>query len=155
MSVALSRDIGAYLTGRFGGHADVLANGAGDATEVTSGYIDRQGYESCKVFIAYTATLANGESLAIAANLQDAGDSSGTGVADYGTVLASTVQVTSSGGGVETGVVELDFDLTGAKRYIRLQFTPDLSASGVDVADVTGIVVLGGAEKQPSSVSAI
>lgn len=155
MSVALSRDIGAFLTGRFAGHADVTAGGAGDAAEVSSGYIDRQGYDSCKVIIAYEATLADTETIAVAANLQDASDSSGTAVADYGPALASAVQATSDGGGVESGVVELDFDLTGAKQFIRLQFTPDLSAANTDTANVTGVVVLGGAENQPSSASAI
>jgi hypothetical protein len=148
MSVALSRDIGAYLTARYGVKAEPVAAGAGDNTEVDSGYIDRQGYDSCKMIIGYSATLAEGKTLSIAANLQDATSSGGAGVADYGTAKANGVVATGgTGGSTETGVVELDFDLSGANQFIRGQMTPDLSATATDTADLMMIIILGGAVK--------
>ncbi|MBO6511772.1 MAG: hypothetical protein JJ979_25360 [Roseibium sp.] len=88
----------------------------------------------------------------MAANLQDASDNAGANVADYGDVLESTVVAAGgSGGSTEKDTVELDFDLTGAKRYIRPQFTPDLSAANTDTATVSATLVLMGTRKQPVS----
>lgn len=157
------RNIGAYITGRFcAAEADALAAGTGDATETSGAYIDRQGFHSAKVMVFYTATLAEDKTLSIASNLQDASASDGTGVADYGAVYANAVVATGdTGGSTETGVIEYDIDFLGgtqgaadgtvANRYIRIQFTPDLSATGTDTAKLYGVVILGGAEDVPAS----
>ena len=145
-------DIGAHITSRFGGAGRALAAGTGDATEVDSGWIDRTGKFSAKLIISYTATLADTETISFAANLQDASAAAGTGAADFGTALASTVQATGdTGGTTETGVVELDFNLMTADNFIQAQVTPDLSASGTDVATWAAVIVLGGAETLPAS----
>jgi hypothetical protein len=134
---------------------DVTAAGAGDNVEVDGAWIDRSGLLSGKAVVVYTATLAQGETLSIAANAQDADDSSGTGAADYGAALTSTVVATGdTGGSTETGVVELDFDLMGARGFLRLQFTPDLSASGTDTAELAAVWILGGADEQPVTAKA-
>lgn len=144
MNVALLRDIGSYIKSAFCGAASATAAGTGDATEVDGAYIDRQDHLSAKLVISYTATLQQDETLTIAANMQDASDSSGTGVADYGTAYAATVVATGgTGGSTETGTVELDVDLAAAKQYVRAQFTPDLSASGTDTAIVSAVLILG------------
>ena len=70
---------------------DATAGGSGDNTEVDGAWVDRQGFLSGKAIIAYTATLAQGATLSIAANLQDATSSGGAGAGDYGDALASTV----------------------------------------------------------------
>lgn len=136
--------------------AAATAGGTGDATEVDGAWIDRQGFDSLKVVIAYTTTLAATKTLSLAANLQDASDSSGTGAADFGSALSATVVATgASGGSTETGVVELDFDVSGADQYVRIQFTPDLSATGTDTASISAIYVLGGADANPVSASLV
>ena len=134
---------------------DILAGGAGDNTEVDCAYVDRRAFASLKAVIAYTATLQAGETLKIAANLQDDADGAGVGT-DFGDALASTTVATGpGGGGTRTGVIELDFDLTGANRYTRLQFTPNLSASGTDVAELSAIYILAGATDDPVTASVI
>ena len=85
----------------------------------------------------------------------DATSSGGSGVADFGDALAATVVATGgSGGSTVTGVVELDFDLTGAEAYVRAQYTPDLSATGTDTATLAVTYVLCGAESQPATAGA-
>ncbi len=156
-NVASQRDVGSLLAARFSSAGtDVTAGGSGDATEVDGAYIDATDFESCKVIIAYTATLAENDTISIAANLQDATDIAGTGVADFGTALASTIQATGgSGGSTETGVVELDLDLSASRGFIRLQFTPDMSAASIDVAELASVIVLGGHDTYPQTASAI
>ncbi|MBM3535782.1 MAG: hypothetical protein FJX60_22445 [Alphaproteobacteria bacterium] len=134
---------------------DIVAGGAGDNTEVDRAYVDRRGFASLKAVIAYTATLQAGETLKIAANLQDDADGAGVGT-DFGDALASaTVATGPGGGGTRTGVIELDFDLSGANRYTRLQFTPNLSASGTDVAELSAVYILAGATDDPVTASVV
>ena len=134
---------------------DIVAGGSGDNTEVDCAYVDRRGFASLKAVIAYTATLQVGETLKIAANLQDDADGVGVGT-DFGDALASTTVATGpGGGGTRTGVIELDFDLSGADRYARLQFTPNLSASATDVAELSAVYILAGATDDPVTASVV
>ena len=149
---AMQRDIGSALIGRACGAAAATAGGSGDATEVDGKWIDRQGYSSAKLIIGVRAVLGATETVTLAANLQDASDSSGTGAADYGSAVAATTAATGGGGGTtEFGQIELDFDLSGAKRYIRPQFTPNLSRANTDTAIVSATLILGGADKLPAA----
>lgn len=155
MHASLS-DIGARLAARHANAGtDVTAGGAGDGVEVDCAYVDRRGFASMKAVIVYTATLSAGETLSIAANLQDDADGVGVG-ADYGTALANTVVATGgAGGSTETGVVELDVDLRGAKQFTRLQFTPDLSAANTDTAEIAAVYVLGGSADDPVTATVV
>ncbi len=147
-----NRDIGAYITSRAAGAVQATAGGAGDAAEVDGPYIDRIGFQSGKLVIAFQATLGDGETLSIGANLQDAVDAAGTGVADFEDALPSAVVATGpSGGGTVHGTAELDVNLAGARPFVRAQFTPDLSRANTDVAIVSAALVLGGAERLPAS----
>lgn len=148
----MNKDIGAYITSRAGGAVSAVAGGAGDATELDGAWIDRQGFLSAKLVVAYDATLAEGETLSLAANAQDAADGSGTGAADFGTAVADAVVATGgTGGSTERGTVEIDLDLTTARQYIRAQFTPNLSAANTDTARVHAVVILGGADRIPAA----
>jgi hypothetical protein len=103
------------------------------------------------LFLFGTCTLASGQTLSVAANLQD-GDNSGLSDAeDFGDAYATAVVVTASGGALtdEPFCVKLPFDLSGAKRYIRSQQTFTLSASGSDTAAVGALLALGGLEHNP------
>ena len=153
---ASMNDAVARLAARYAADGvDIVAGGAGDNTEVDCAYVDRRGFASLKAVIAYTATLQAGETLKIAANLQDDADGVGVGT-DFGDALASaTVATGPSGGGTRTGVIELDFDLSGANRYARLQFTPNLSASGTDVAELSAVYILAGAIDDPVTASIV
>jgi hypothetical protein len=51
----------------------------------------------------------------------------------------------------DDGLQELQRESSGAKRYIRVKATPDLSASGTDTAAISGVVVFGGQDSLPTS----
>lgn len=143
------------LAARFAAISSATAGGTGDTTEVNGAYVDRQGFSSLKVLIPYSAVLAATKTLSIAANLQDATSSAGAGVADFGSAMASAIVATGpTGGGTVAGVVELDFDVSGADQYVRVQYTPDLSATGTDTANLAAVYVLGGAQVQPVTAKA-
>jgi hypothetical protein len=156
------RNIGAYLNGIPAGLVSATAGAGGDGTEVDGGFGSVKGFASAALVIAYEAVLAENETLSIAANVQDATDASGTGAADYGATLANAVVATGgSGGSTERGVVVLDIDLLGgtqgdadgtcSREFMQGQFTPDLSATGTDTADVAAILILGGADVNPAN----
>lgn len=150
-----AQGIAETLAARFAAVSTATAGGSGDASEVDGAYIDRQGFSSLKVVIAYKAVLTQAKTLSIAANLQDATSSAGAGVADYGDAMASAVVATGpTGGATMTGVVELDFDISGADQYVRVQYTPDLNASGTDTASLAAVYILGGAQVQPVTAAA-
>jgi hypothetical protein len=153
MNVSMMRDIGAYILAVFADFVpNIVAAAGGDNTESSGVYIDRQDYNSAKVVITYEAVLGEDETLSVAANVQDASDSSGTGVADYGDALANAVVATGgSGGSTEQGTVVLDVNLDEAKQFIRTQFTPDLSAANTDTAEISVTVILGGAVEIPAA----
>ena len=157
-----ARNVGAYINGLFGGIASVTAAGTGDATEVDSGFQSVKGYQTVAVVISYKAVLAQDETLSIAANVQDASDASGTGAADWGASLANAVVATGgTGGSTEYGSVVLDIDLLGgtqagadgtcADEFLQCQWTPDLSASGTDTAEISAVMVVAGADEDPAN----
>jgi hypothetical protein len=58
---------------------------------------------------------------------------------------ADVVIFTDAGAGSTLrGQKQYDFDLAGAKRFIRVKFQPDLSAANTDTATVAAAIVLGG-----------
>lgn len=146
---AKQHDIGALITARYAlGNTTATAGGSGDATEVNGAYIDVTGYDSLKVLVPYVTTLAASETLTFAANLQDATAIGGTGVADFGTEIAATVVATGAVTG-GTGVVEMDFDVSQSRGFVRVQITPNLSRANTDTAAFSAVYVLGGALRQP------
>lgn len=150
--IAAMRNVGAYITSRFGDLATAVAAGTGDNTESDGVYVDRDGFESAKMIIAFEAVLQATETLSIAANVQDATSSGGAGVADYGDAFANAVVATGdTGGSTERGVIEIDVDLNMANQYIRSQVTPNLSASGTDTCNISVVWVLGGARTLPAA----
>lgn len=148
------RDIAAYLLGKHGARGTATAAGAGDATEVDGGYQSIKGYMSAEIMISFEAVLAQDETISFSANFQDALDSSGTGVADYGDAtdeaLSAAVAATGdTGGSTEVGVISFPVDLQTAREYGRVQVTPDLSASGTDTVDWHAVIVLSGGHTLP------
>lgn len=110
---------------------------------------------SAALFIAVRTTLASAETLSLIANAQDSPDDSVFTDFDHRasaqppTIALPTLTV---GPGVLTNardVLKQQYDLTGANRFLRCQFTADLSASGTDTVDVWGLWVFGGAQSNP------
>lgn len=151
---------GAYCRGAFVAiNKTLTAGGAGDNTEVNGAVVDRKHPTggglamSSKLLIPFTATLGAGETLKFGIQMQSGDLADGSDMADYGDPIAATVVATGeSGGSTETGVVEVDVDLSGAKRYVRPQPTPDLSAANTDTAEWSALLALFGDSRQPSSL---
>ncbi|AXQ93199.1 hypothetical protein LV780_04855 [Cereibacter azotoformans] len=128
------------------------AGGTGDATAVTGAIIDRAALgwpKSAVLAVPYTATLAAGKTLSLAYALQhgdasDLADASALASAD-----AAVVATGPTGGGTLAGTFEVNVSLAGAKRYVRLNVTPDLSATATDTAALSGVIAFGGAESLP------
>lgn len=147
------RNIGALIAVlRASANAAATAGGTGDATAVTGGIIDlmENGHPLSGVLaIPYTATLAAGETLSIAyevesGNADDLGDATAL-VSGVSAVVATG----PAGGGTVAGTFEVDLLLAGAGRYVRANFTPNLSASGTDTSALSSVMVLGGFDRLP------
>lgn len=153
-------DGGAYSRTAFAAiNKTALAAGSGDNTEVDCAYVDRildQAAEggiamSMKLVITYTTALNAAETLKFAVQIQDDADGAGAGE-DFGSAIPLTVVATGdSPNSTETGTVEVDVDLSAAKRFIRAQITPDLSRGATDTAEWSATYVLYGHNRQPVS----
>ncbi len=151
MNYSTQHDIGSIVEGKFALIPNVVTAGAaGDGTEQDGAWIDRDDRNSVTVVVPYSATLAQGATLILAANIQDATASDGTGASDFGDAYAAAVVATGdTGGSTETGEIELNIDLGPANRYIRVQVTPTLSAADTDTVALAGVAVLSGARTYP------
>lgn len=128
-------------------NAAATAAGAGDNTAVTGVIIDRAALgwpRSCVVAIPWTTTLAASQTLSLGWTLQDGAAANLSDAATFATAVSAVVATVTASGQLEANV-----DLTGAKRYVRLNFTPDLSATGTDTAALSGVLVFGGADRLP------
>lgn len=129
------------------------AGGSGDNTEVAGVILDRAALgfpQAAVVAIPFTATLAAGATLAIAWDI-DEGNNSGLSDAEVLTSATAAVVATGpSGGGTVTGTFEANVSLAGAGRYVRLNFTPNLSAANTDTAALSAVIVFGGADRLPA-----
>lgn len=141
-------NIGAHLLSTIISAGSLVAAGAGDATKVTGQTINRDGYGSGVIAIAWSATLANTKTISFAVEVQESSDGSSW---DTAVVLqAATVAKTADSSTTFYGVVEIDENLTGRKQYVRYNITPDLNASGTDTAVWGATFVLGGANRMPA-----
>lgn len=151
--ISPSTDLGAHVKGAYGGCTNtagapiiVVAGGAGDAVANTGTSIDRLGYDSCVVTFTSLAALTAAKTLALACEYQTSADNSSWATA----VALQASTVVSTGAGNVAAVTEFDLDLRGKDRYIRFNFTPNLSHTSTDEAIVTCSVQLGGATIVPA-----
>ncbi len=54
-----------------------------------------------------------------------------------------------SGGAAQRATKEIDVDLSGFNRYVRVKFTPDMSATGTDTAELAAVAILAGQAELP------
>lgn len=148
------RNIGALISVlRASANVAATAGGSGDATEVVGAIIDRGeiGFpQSCVLAIPFSATLAEGETLSIACDIESSNDSNLSGATAVKTAASVVVATGPSGGGIVTGTLELDAAIMGAGRYVRANFTPELSAADTDTAALSSVLVFGGADRLPA-----
>lgn len=154
--IVLQRDVaslGSLL--RLSAAATATAGGTGDATTVTGATVDRFGVvpgsfpNVMNAGVVYEAVLASGATLSIGYAIQDSAD--GTTFSDYQTATAAVVATGPSGGGTKSGVFDLgSINLSSARRYIRLNFYPDLSAANTDTAAFRAVGFSAGYDRLPA-----
>lgn len=139
---------------RLSDHSSATAASTGDATSVTGLTIDRSGFSngskprSAAFGIAYEATLQSGKTLSLGYAVQDSAD--GTNWGDYLTATYATVDTGGSGGTTQKGCFNIAVDLGSAKRYVRLNYNPDLNASGTDTAYFDAVGFFAGFDRLPA-----
>lgn len=135
-------------------HSTATAASTGDATTVTGNTIDRMGYStgampnSAAMGVAYEATLTSGKTLSIAYAVQDSAD--GTTFADFQTGGSTLIGTGPSGGGAIKGIYNVPVDLTSARRYVRFNYQPDLSATQTDTFYGDGVGFMAGFPRLPA-----
>jgi hypothetical protein len=146
---AYHEEFGALHKAAHCGASHATAGGTGDATAVTGASIDRLGYASCSLVIDFKAVLAEDATLTYAVEYQESSDNSNWDTA-VALQAATTAATGGSGGSTEQGLVQFDLNLRAKKRYIRFNFTPNLSAANTDTAISAAVAILGGADKLPA-----
>lgn len=153
MSIATFKNIGALIKLlRASANVAVTAGGAGDAVEVVGVTIDRAALGmplSCVFNIAFKAVLAATKTLSITWTIYHSAASDMSGEVALATGAAAVVATGAGGGSTETGQLEIDQALDGAKQYMRLKFTPDLNAANTDTAELAAQVAVGGTTTVP------
>lgn len=171
----ISTDIGSYIKTQTAlTPAVITANAGNDNTELNGIIVNRllsgRGLAlSAKLVISFVTSLTADKTLTITANAQDGENPGLSDAADYAAIRASydmaaaappTVVTLSSGNFPATvvktgaasaaaGQVEIDFDLSKAKQYIRAQVTFDLSHSSTDTVAYSAVWVFGGYKNLP------
>lgn len=152
-------DIGAFVSSHF-------ANFSGDAAAITRapvlivaaagldnlkflGFaIDRRSADnpgmamSVAIATQWLATIANTKTLSLAHEIQESADGTNFDTAEV--IEALTVKETASSSTNFHDVDEHDLDLTGRKRYYRINVTLDLNAGSADVASFSTEAKQGG-----------
>lgn len=144
---ASATNFGAYLSCVSIGAGALTAAGTGDATEVTGQTINRDGYDSGVVCIAWKATLADTKTISFAVTVQESAD--GTTWDTAVAIQAATIAKTATSATTFYGVVEINENLAPRKLYVRYNITPDLNASGTDVATWGAMFIRGGSRRLP------
>jgi hypothetical protein len=168
-SITLSVAASAYVAS--------TAGGSGDNTLVTGLTIDRLNLTpngakgtipnvspfGAMFLVSYEAALAAAATLSIvAAKVEDSAD--GTTWATIYDITGSAAPVPptwpaagvvdtgGTGGSTQRGVVTFMTDIKKARRYVRFDFTPDLSATGTDTGKFIVSAVLSGIDEVPPGV---
>jgi hypothetical protein len=158
--IVLQKNVGALVTVKNGSTStSATAAGTGDNTSKAGISIDRVNITgnagsmpmSAVAAVLCDATLASGNTLKVAFTIQEGPD--GSNWSDYATTSATTVLTGASGGAAQSGAISLNVDLSGARRYVRLNHVPDLSASGTDTALTRGTWTFAGMDRLPAAAS--
>ncbi len=127
----------------------VTAGAGGDNTAVTGVIIDRAligNPQSAVLAVPFTATLAAGETLSIGYSIEEG---NAANLSDAAVLTSADPVVVATGVGTVTGAFEVNVPLAGAGRYVRANFTPDLSRGATDTAALSAVLVFGGSDRLP------
>lgn len=153
MSFQERHNVGALIKAQHAtDNAAATAGGTGDNTLVTGQIIDRTliAYPlSVLIAIAYKAVLAAAATLSLSWSLEHGDASNLSDAAALASAASAVIDTGAGGGSTQRGVFTAPVDLAGCKRYVRLKFTPDLSAANTDTAELNGQLVFGGQDTLP------
>lgn len=130
----------------------VTAGGGNDNTQQTGVTLDRFALNlplAGLLCLRYKATLAAAATLSMAYVVEHSDD--GTTFVTYQSGATAVVATGAAGGSTARDIFKVNVDLAGAKQYVRLKYTPDLSAASVDTAEVSGFWVLSGQRSTPNA----
>ncbi len=126
----------------------IVAGAAGDNTPLETPWFHRPDFMSCSGVVCGTTTLAAAQRLDLKdVAIEHAIDAAGTGASRY--QLLSDLSLVATGAGTVEFAQQWGADLSGAKLYVRLVATPDLSRANTDTAVLTAVLIMGGKEKLP------
>ena len=155
MERILGTDVHSLITPRLAAVIPVLvAGGAGNNAAVTGLVIDRFAFGSlplcADLVLGFDASLAAGDTLSLkAVSLQTSTD--GVNFSAYASFADPGVVATGpAGGGAVQGQVRFGVNLSSANRYLRLAFTPVLSAAANDTARLAALLILAGFDTWPA-----
>jgi hypothetical protein len=148
MSFTRSHQIGAFIKPQHASdNSSATAGGTGDNTQVVGQIIDRTliAYPlSAQLLLAYKAVLAQAATLSMAWKIEhgDASNLSDAAILQQDTT--AVIETGGAGGSTNRGVFTKNIDLASAKRYVRISYTPDLSAANTDTFEGNAQLVFGG-----------
>lgn len=152
--IVLQRDVGSLGSlKRLSAASSATAAGAGDSTTTTGTTIDRAGFsagsmpKSAVAAIAYEATLATSKTLSFGYAVQDSAD--GSNWSDYQTGTYAVVATGATAASAVAGELEVNVNLTSARRYVRFNYATDLSATQTDTAQARAVGFFAGFSRVP------
>ena len=146
--IVSTRNIGSLgLMKRLSAAASATAAGAGDSTTTTGVTIDRAAFVnsmpvSMAAMVAWEATLATSKTLSIGYAVQTSDDNSSW--TDYQTATYAVVATGSTAASALAGEFTVNVNLTSARRYVRMNFAVDLSATQTDTCVARAVGFVGG-----------
>lgn len=151
MSLANCYNVGALIKPIYAaGPTNLTAAGSGDNTLVNGSTIDltANGYPlSASAAFTWKAVLTSAQTLSLSYAVQHSTDSSTW--TNLSAAANGVISTGGSGGTTNTGCTELEVNLAGAHQYVRVAYTPDLSHTGTDTANVMATLILGGQPTLP------
>jgi hypothetical protein len=125
-------------------HTSLTAAGTGDNTAAPGASIDVTSFaagraESVAFLIQASASLTASKTLVVTGKIETSDDGSTWTVA-----VASATLLTLSATGTNAGTAKVGVSLEYCKKYVRVNLTPDLNATGTDTATVSAVAVFFG-----------
>jgi len=148
MSIALKRNIDAYVIGYNSLTPEVITAGAGnDGIELDGNAFDRDDLIgdalSASIFVNATVNVSGTDTVTVALQVQDSDN--GSDWLDFGPDITDTVFSVDG-----DHLVQEPLNLAGARQHIRVQYTFTLSAGGTDTAAVAAVVMMSGFPELPN-----
>jgi hypothetical protein len=153
MDRLIATDIGSLITHRIAAAITSLtAGGAGNAAAVNGYTIDLAGLRmpsNADIVFHMNADLSADKTLNLTAlKIQDSAAGDGSDWADFAVLPAPGVVVT--GTGTVSGTFATGVSLSHARRYVRVVYTPDLTATATDTATVAAALTFAGFDELPA-----